>query len=306
MTDFKDFLDQIKIRLTNPLIFSFLISWVIIHWQIFVGGFYLTTKDLEELGHANFLDFVQASINWSNGIWYPLLSAIVYTVISPLVRIGIQLFNTWINKKGNDQIRKVASDSFVPYEMYDKILFEVQTQRGRNESLVTENISLSNEIDVKKNEIRENGLINNNLQMELTKSQNQISSMFDSSFLKGNWRLIIKNNSDNILQDLIIRIKSNDVEVRQKDGHYLALFNLVDFVKNQTGDASFLFLYVNKTPKNETKQFDYYSRIKENGNRRLTGRFDDKYDVIFEGLTDDELDKSSDAPSTDPLLISLL
>lgn len=49
---------------------------MVIHWQIFVREFYLTTNDLKELGHSNFLDFVKAKIDWFNSLLYPLLSTI--------------------------------------------------------------------------------------------------------------------------------------------------------------------------------------------------------------------------------------
>lgn len=305
MSEFKDFLDQIKIRLTNPLIFSFLISWVIIHWQIFVGAIYLTTNDLAELGHINFLDFVAANVNWCNGFWFPLLSALIYTAISPLIRIGIQLFNTWMNKIGNDQIRKVATDSFIPYDMYDKLLEEVQLQRQRNESLITENIGISKEIDVKKNELRGKGADYENLQSELTKIRTQISDLYDSSFLDGIWRIVFKNNNNDI-RSLIVRIKSNQVEERQKDGHYHHQFYLLDFVKNQSGEASFLFKQINSSNEKTNRHIEYFNRVKENGTGRLSGRYNDKFDVSFERLADIDLEKPSDESSTDPLLINIL
>lgn len=298
MSEFKDFLDQIKIRLTNPLIFSFLISWVIIHWQIFVGGFYLSPIDLEEQNYSNFLEFIAANVNWWNGLIYPLCSAIVYTILSPPIRIGIQLFNTWINKFGNNQIRKVATDSFIPYEMYDKLLEEVQLQRQRNESLITENIGISKEIDVKKNELRGKGAENENLQSELTNIRTQLSSLYDSSFLDGIWKIVIKKNNGEDVNSLIVRIKSNEVEERQKDGHYHHQFYLLDFVKNQSGEASFLFKQINSSNEKTNRHIEYFNQIKENGKGRLSGRYNDKFDVIFDRLADVDLEE--------PLLTKIL
>lgn len=298
MTEFKDFLDQIKIRLTNPLIFSFLISWVIIHWQIFVGAFYLTTNDLSELGHINFLDFVKTSINWYNGFWYPLFSAIIYTGISPLIRIWIQLFNTWINKMGNERIRKVAQEGFIQYEMYDKILEEVQLQRKRNESLITENIEFSNDIENKKQELIDKNSKVTLLQNEVNKSQNQYNSMFDSTGLDGIWKVIIKDSNGSTSSSAIFKIKNTQVEERQTDGHFHPKYNISNFIKLKNDEMSFIMYQTKPNINNDVRHFNYYNQLKHQGTGKMEGRYNDSYNIVFE--------RQSDFDLSEPLLTNML
>lgn len=250
MSEFKDFLDQIKIRLTNPLIFSFLISWVIIHWQIFVGAFYLTTNDLSELGHINFLDFVKTSINWCNGFWYPLFSAIIYTVLSPLIRIAIQLFNTLINKKGNERIRKVAQEGFIQYEMYDTLLLEVQNQRKRNEEFTTElvkldqiNLDYSNENINLKNQLKKS-------EGTLNQERSTLNKITDISHINGLWKVEIKDG-DKTTKKEILKIKDYSIEELQSAGHFHLSFNISDFFYSPGNGCFFIRKAIDKNTKSD-------------------------------------------------------
>jgi hypothetical protein len=232
MTDFKDFLNQVKIRLTNPLIFSFLVSWTIINWRVILGSFYLNENSLDKLGYSNYLDFISGTIDWANGVCYPVLSAIIYTIVSPILRLSIQLFNTWINKIGNNQIRKVAKESFIQYEIYDQLLEELQVQRKRNEDMLNENVLLSNQLsDLKSKYLDEK----NNA--DSIKSTNQelttrYVKTFDKSILNGKWKRTVKYGPDSNQIDEVL-INSSNIDIRQSSkGYYTNTTFQISFLTN--------------------------------------------------------------------------
>lgn len=298
MSEFKDFLDQIKVRLTNPLLFSFLISWMVIHWQIFVGAFYLSHNDLIALGHSNFLDFVKANIDWSNGFVWPLGYALLYTVASPLLRIGVQYLNTSLNKWGNNHIRKVAKDGFIQYEMYDLLLEEVKGQRNRYEEIVRYNNQLkikSDELEAKNEHLT---VLNNNLSLEKAKLNLQLNSIFDSSIIHGKWRLKVINdrisidNKSVVILDEHIQIKNGQIFVLNDiESPYLKSF-IRNFMFDMNEHISFIEEIINMEKEAVyLKEYDTFklklnliSDLKKTGNNNYEGFYNKNFKILMDRI----------------------
>ncbi|MEZ4722124.1 MAG: hypothetical protein R2813_09645 [Flavobacteriales bacterium] len=121
-----DFLNHIKDRLSNPLFGSFVLSWILFNWTIFIGLLTLTDEQLKVLNHDNFIGFVQSQLSWTNSICWPLISSIIYVVVAPLLKSVIQLFNSWVFSWSNKSNLKILQGSVVSVSKYislrDKIL----------------------------------------------------------------------------------------------------------------------------------------------------------------------------------------
>lgn len=115
----KDIIDSLKIRLNSPLIISFLISWPIWNWQIFVSLIWYTSKNLDDKTEfQTYFDLINHYGNWYVSFFYPLISAIAYTFFFPLIKWGIAAFNAFISTKENNQIIKITEEAYVPTELF--------------------------------------------------------------------------------------------------------------------------------------------------------------------------------------------
>jgi hypothetical protein len=283
MSEFKDFLDQLKVRLTNPLIFSFLISWMVIHWEIILGAFYLSPQDLDAFGCANFLDFVRAKIDWFNGLWEPFFYAVLYTILSPLMRIGVQYLNTSLNKWGNNHIRKVAKEGFIQYELYDLLLEEVKGQRSRFEEIV----KLNNELNFENEKFKEKIInLQNDIQSFIVETKDlntKLKLVFDNSIIIGKWKKTIsKKGEDNSIK--YIRIKNGKIEEKQEDNTYFTTSYLTSFFKDNKD--SYNFIERNVSFENPTREFNIITGLKESGNNKLIGELNGNWKIELEKIPD--------------------
>lgn len=117
MNNMKDILRGIKDRLSSPLIFSFLLSWLIFNWEITVALLWYDVAYLKIEGNT-LIDFIRARINPFDSFYYPLIFALAYTLLSPPIKVLISAFNTWISKKGENWNVQISKGAKVPIEKF--------------------------------------------------------------------------------------------------------------------------------------------------------------------------------------------
>jgi uncharacterized membrane protein YhaH (DUF805 family) len=88
----KDFFGTMKERISNPLTWPFILSWVTFNWKIVL---YLLAWDKSIGFDEHILNIEQYSGNWRNLLLYPLISAIAYQTIYPWVSSLFVWFKTW-------------------------------------------------------------------------------------------------------------------------------------------------------------------------------------------------------------------
>lgn len=285
MSEFKDFLDQLKVRLTNPLIFSFLISWMVIHWQIILGAFYLTQDDLKALKYSNFLDFVAANIDWCNGFWKPLFWALVYTFLSPIVRLGIQYFNTWITKIGNARIRKVAQGGYIQYDLYDSLLEEVKGQRNRFEETVQQNNKLNEEANSLANQLFNLKKEKEKLFEEKYELSQKYNSVFDKSILNGKWKRTIYQNGV-IHKTDEIKIYDGQIEIKQSDNTYYKSAYMNNFFIDSHNHINFVEVINGNIATQQESKYNFVSSLQDSGSNRFQGYSNGNEKIDFEKIPD--------------------
>lgn len=155
----KNFLAEINERTRSPLIYSFLIAWVIFNWKIPVSLLFEDVKELEAHGYYSHLQFIQAKLNWSKGLVHPLLSSVIYTFVFPFVRNGISIFNAWINRWGSHYTLNISKKGKISLEKYIDIKKELDYQLSNLEqtiikeaSYLKENTQLKKDIDLLKDD----------------------------------------------------------------------------------------------------------------------------------------------------------
>ncbi|MCZ8215939.1 MAG: hypothetical protein O9262_06845, partial [Cyclobacteriaceae bacterium] len=151
-----DVFNNIKDRFTNPLIFSFTVSWTIINWKIVVALIWYDSVQIMYEGHKSIYSFIQGQLNSNDAIIYPAIFAICYTLLAPIVRNLVRAFYSWATRWGNNwnisisRGGKVGIESYLKlrdnYDKRTKVLEEVisseSVTRGEFDNLKTENLKI--------------------------------------------------------------------------------------------------------------------------------------------------------------------
>jgi len=230
MEKVSDLFKELKDRINNPLVISFVISWVFLNWRIFVGLFFYKSNELGVDKYKSYIDLIEQNNVDHYHRATAILIAIIYTLFYPLIKQCILVFGTFFDKWGTSISLRVINAARVPFS-------EVRAERNKNQrlqdevtsytvdreelesQLLSQNIRIS-EIEREKseslaksaqdtnNQITE---INNQLteafrENQLLKSRLAIFENINIEFLFGWWHLIYHNDAR-----VLIKITSGDV-----------------------------------------------------------------------------------------------
>jgi len=111
MEKISDILDNIRERISNPLLFSFMLSWIFINWGISVALLWYDPAQLEHDHYNSIFTFIRSKLCSQNSFLQPLSFALGYTFFLPIVKNWISAFNAWNTNWGNRIISKISGDS---------------------------------------------------------------------------------------------------------------------------------------------------------------------------------------------------
>ncbi len=207
MEKLNDFFTEIKNRTTNPFFASFIFSWIIINWKIVIGLFY-SVEVLHLDGYRSYSDLIDSNLDNKNTIWTPLLYAILYTIVSPWIRLGVTALYTYTKRISTDTNLKISKEGKISISKYITIresYFERQSQLEKVLAQDTQYLSKLTEVTTKNNELQSelNNLILN--------QRNEQANISDIGFLAGEWRYFLNNNSNTSTR---ITIKQNNISIQ--------------------------------------------------------------------------------------------
>lgn len=176
MDKLNDVFKELKQRLTNPLILSFFLSWLIINWRVTIGLIFYKIEDLPKDQYQSYSDLIVKNYGPWHYYIYPFLIAVGYTFCFPFIRSGIKLFQSWLNRETDKRLFKMSGTTTVPIKRFlkDRQLYLSNTEKLREimdkeSEYLTENQSLRAE--------------RNRLQEQM----NEYSTLSNSNFLNGYW-----------------------------------------------------------------------------------------------------------------------
>ncbi|WP_333600827.1 hypothetical protein [Flavobacterium sp.] len=94
MEKVSEILNSIKERLSNPLIFSFIVSWLVYNWEITIALLWYDKTQFKAEGFKSVFEFVQHQLDtkcWS--MKWPILLAVIYTFGMPYFKEFVDLMN---------------------------------------------------------------------------------------------------------------------------------------------------------------------------------------------------------------------
>lgn len=180
--NFKDsFLKVITERLSNPVLFGFCVSWVIVNYKFFILLFKI--KEYEKfkisLGSEVFSVYgyewfwLDCSQWFYNGIWLPSILAVIYIFLSPIVMIAVyewrMLTDAWMRARINKwdgnflptrkEWNELEKERYDLRELAESRAKEVGAMKGTVYSQRMENEKLEKSIDELKSKVAEQGLM---------------------------------------------------------------------------------------------------------------------------------------------------
>jgi hypothetical protein len=160
---------NLRERLSNPFLFSYLLSWIFIKWKIFVALFWYDQSQISAQKYTSIYEFIEAHRGgWCDNLWWPLLTAIVYTFAIPMLKNLISMFQAWNHKWGDKKVFKISEDSPISFKKYIDLKTELADQTGKLRKLVDEQLIVKDELTTAKGNVVE-------LNAKLNDQQNTIS-----------------------------------------------------------------------------------------------------------------------------------
>lgn len=208
MDKIDDFFKDLKERAANPLISSFVFSWLIWNWRIPLVLFFYKLGDLK-LDHFNsYIDFITYQLNnkWVAFV-YPIISALIYTFIYPFINNWITIINSWFTAWKTTKslnVKKtytVSLDNYINLrEIYHTRTNELKIVINQERSYLAKNEDLINKIakvEIEKNAILDDLNSSKTSLYTITESLKEWQDSNNILILNGTWKYFFYDNRNN-------------------------------------------------------------------------------------------------------------
>jgi hypothetical protein len=136
----KDVFSNVKDRLSNPLIFSFIISWLIYNWEITVALLWYDKFQIQAEGCKSIFEFIQNKLD--NKFWstiLPLIVALIYTLGFPYLKGLINILNKIaLNFTKKNEMKYVKEVTIEKIKQLEKELEEVKNQNFQDKNFINQ------------------------------------------------------------------------------------------------------------------------------------------------------------------------
>ena len=217
MDKISEILNSVKERVSNPLIFSFLVSWLVYNWKIPVALIWFDERQISANGCKSIFEFIDDELSLNGKFRGPFLFALFYTFVFPIIRNLISAFQSWVTRWGALWNFKILRNSYVSLEKYLSLRSEYISKIHELENIIESEsqIRLDNtDLNSQKKEL-EDKIIELNRKNEFLEIENrQISNV---KFLDGQWEFTTIDAS-NIKNKESIYIKDGKLFTLTKEG----------------------------------------------------------------------------------------
>lgn len=156
-----DFFKEIKVRISSPLISSFLIAWLAINWRIPVALMFYKQVELKADGYASYFNLISV-IPVNRAFVLPLIVALFYTFCFPVIRNCIHAYNSWSNRWGANWTFKISKTAAISMENF----YDMKGELDERSKMVNDAL-----LESKKLAKDSNALVVENRELESAKMQ---------------------------------------------------------------------------------------------------------------------------------------
>lgn len=207
-----DFFKNLQQRFSNPLIFSFCISWLFVNWKIPVA--LLSYNSAVGSGVQHELINQVAELLSEDGTYsYPLLLAVTYTFLGPIAFNLISGFNLWAEKWGDGLNLWISNGWKVPFSKYFKFRKEYEKR-----SKILEDILASEQVSLKEQETIKSELFRAKEEIIRLKNENLnsstvIANLGNLDLISGNWKRKSISNVG-VVDEQLLEVMNSNVYIR--------------------------------------------------------------------------------------------
>jgi hypothetical protein len=262
LKELKEIWNSILERFTNPLIFSFVVSWLVFNWKVPAALFYDDSSHIIKAGYQSVFGYIDVYLTQYNEVFWPVCVSLTYTFLMPFVSAGVKVLFTLARKKGDDWSLSVLKGGKIPVdryirfrEEYDKSSKLLQDTIEKESSNAIENARLQNELLSEKSKV-------NSLASEVENWKESFRIHRDVKILNGFWTLTYRDTvKTNLKGDEDIFITDGKYFIIQKDGSRKHSFNIINFYYDRAANTMFFTKDVV-----EQKELYEVERVKYNNN----------------------------------------
>jgi len=198
MEKISDLLDNLKERLSNPLIFSFMFCWLFFNWEIPVALLWYDPQQLLNEHYTSIFSFIQSKLWWCRSIVLPFVFALLYTFLLPIVKNGIYMFQAWNSKWGNKMILKISENATISFDRYISIKNKYEEQKKKLAVAFEEESSIRNDLAVTISELNNARSEINALKQAKGDLEYFQANLNDFRIIQGKWSFIRGDENYNI------------------------------------------------------------------------------------------------------------
>lgn len=240
----QDILDSMKERFTNPLVFAFMASWVVWNWRVVVALLWTDSGSHEETTNG-IIAYIEHSVPLESGLIWPLLSAIAWVFLFPLIKARIQAFYARVNRDATNEVLKIKGQGSISVQRYLS-LRDVYTERTEKlVTLIKQQEGIVEELSIATTEVTnlksENVQLKNSETQARTEMANKDMMMrraFDLTVIGGNWKSEYVNG--NVHGEEFIEITGDKYFILSMSGGYPSskqqMFKITSFHYDQRKD----------------------------------------------------------------------
>ncbi len=272
METFKDFFEELKSRLSNPFLSSFIIAWLICNWQIPLALIFYTQDELKTDGYSSYINVVQSHLRWFSTLALPFIVTVIYTFGFPYLKAFIKEFQAKIISKSEDRILTITKEGTMPVEKYIKLREAYNKQIGELKNLIESESAVKEE--------------NNRLLLTLSEKDNEIKKLSDdnTTITKERDRYTSANNPSNLNGDWLFSTQDGAVkqhwEIQERQISINDKVNYtIDYYFSDPTTKHITFIYYDQRS-NANKSIFFLRSDKRN--RKLEGYLNGTIPVIFE------------------------
>lgn len=186
-----DILKSINLRLSNPFILSFCLSWMFWNWPIVVGLIWYNSQTLNLYGYINYKELIYANSDFYRNYFYPICFAVIF----PYLKLGFSALQTLVNAIDERNIKNISKKGFISTSKFLNLKDQYENDIQRLSKVIEEESGVLNDnlnLKSKLVEVENKFLIE---KQELERLQNEygekgikiaVSSM---QYFIGKWKL---------------------------------------------------------------------------------------------------------------------
>lgn len=240
MESFKDIFNSIKERFTNPLIFSFIISWLIYNWKITICLIYFNPEEFIKINNTDSLNFIASELNRKGSTLWPIIFAFVYTASVPLLKNLVRAFYSWCYMWGEKWNLSIIDGGMISVKKYIQFKNDYDQRTKTLVSILEDENQLRVNFETQKTESLK---LQKDLNEERSRTQNfdeYFRQLRNFGILEGRWRNNYKKQLGKPGTE-VVQILGNQYIIEGEFGRSEYKFDIKNFYYDaRNGDVFFV------------------------------------------------------------------